>query len=71
MHSEAEIVINGEKLTAAQAMTVRVAITDMLLKMSEPDALGKDHRGRVIAAAYRERAGEVQELIFRRVGRES
>lgn len=62
---EAEIVINGHLLTLAQSLAVRMAISGMLRRFSDPDALGKDEHGRAMTRGYRRLAGEVQELIFK------
>lgn len=52
-HPEPEIIINGVKLTSAQAMTVRVA-----LSAADWDC-GTDDLGRQISEGYRARAREV------------
>lgn len=61
---EADIIINGVKLTDAQAMTLRVAIGGWLMDLQNPDHLGTDEHGRFMTAAYRLRASEIQDLIF-------
>ncbi len=53
MFNEPSIIINDEKLSVAEAMTLRVAITSFLAEMQEPDALGDDETGRGIQAGYR------------------
>ncbi len=50
--NEAEIIINGVKLSPGQAMTVRVALQSFATDMAQPDALGSDVTGRAIAAGY-------------------
>ncbi len=62
---EADITINGQKLTEAQAMTLRVAITGWLIELEDPHALGSDDHGKAMVKAYRQRCSEIQELIFR------
>lgn len=57
--SEPSIIINGQKLTPAQAMAVRVAITSYHAEMHQPDALGDDEHGQAMAKAYAARLGEV------------
>lgn len=65
---EAQITINGVALTIAQAMTVRVAIGDMLMRFEDPHALGADKLGRSITWGYRASASSIQDLIFRSPG---
>lgn len=65
--TEPTIVINGKPLTEAQAMAVRVAVTNMLTEMSDADALGNDPVGRGLVAGYHARLTEVISLIL--VGR--
>jgi len=62
---EADIVINGVKLTFAQSMTLRVAMSSFRSEMSEEDALGNDEHGKFMAEAYAKRSDEIIELIFR------
>ena len=62
---EADIVINGVKLTFAQSMTLRVAMSSFRSEMSEEDALGNDGHGKFMAEAYAKRSDEIIELIFR------
>lgn len=62
MHEPA-ITINGTELTVAQAMTVRAAVIDFSVKMSERCALGGDQIGESIRLGYQARAGEVINLI--------
>jgi len=59
-HREAEIVINGVRLTDAQSMTLRVAVTNFAMELAEPEyleALGP------IGPLYRERLDELQHII--------
>lgn len=64
MDEEADIVINGHKLTNSQAMTLRVAISLFVSEMSEPKALGDDEHGRFMTKAYFENVKEIEGLIF-------
>jgi hypothetical protein len=57
--NEPEIIINGMRLSSAQAMAVRVAVTSYHGEMSDPVALGDDDHGRAMTKAYRERLSEV------------
>lgn len=65
-HKEAEIVINGVKLSFAQSMTLRCAITDFLFTLSEQNALGNDEHGLKMTALYKARAREIERLIINR-----
>lgn len=56
---ELQVTINGQALTTAQAISVRVAIAAYHDEMQNPDALGTDKNGRNITAAYSYRLGEV------------
>jgi hypothetical protein len=58
-HPEPEIVINGVKLTSAQAMTVRVA-----LSAADWDC-GTDDLSKQLSENYRARAREVFEIMRR------
>ena len=64
MSTESIVVINGQQLTSAQAMVVRIAVATFV---SEPraDVLGDDEMGRAIAAAQKARAQEVEALLQR------
>ena len=54
---EAKIVINGQTLTVAQSMALRVAMGMTLFEC------GDDEMGRKMQAGYLDRAGEVLKLI--------
>jgi hypothetical protein len=62
--NEPAITVNGKSLTEAQAMAVRVAVTDLQSRMSEKDALGSDSVGEGIRRGYQERAGEVVRIML-------
>ena len=49
---EPVIIIDGIRLTTAEAMTVRVAVGDYQRQMSEPGALGEDDHGEAMRKAY-------------------
>lgn len=66
--TEAEIIINGTRLNTAQAMTVRVALTQFLIDMNPVDALGADTHGRFMRDAYRQNGSAVQQIIVKRPG---
>lgn len=62
--NEPAITINGERLTEAQAMTVRVAIETFSLHLSSEetaDVLGMD-----ITQGYLRRIGEMRSFIYRK-----
>lgn len=61
--SEPDITINGRRLTQAQAMTVRVALSGLVLDLKSGDSLGDDEYGREMARLYLERLSEIFELI--------
>lgn len=62
--TEPAITVNGKSLTEAQAMAVRVAVTDFQSRMSEKDALGSGSVGEGIRRGYQERAGEVVRIML-------
>lgn len=60
--SEPAITINGHALTIAQAMAVRVAVSNFLLELSDPEnleALGP------IGPEYQRRLVEITKIMFR------
>jgi hypothetical protein len=48
---EAEIIIDGKKLTVGESMTVRVALSSFISDMQE-NGLGDDEIGKAIAEGY-------------------
>jgi hypothetical protein len=65
--TEPDITINGEPLTFAQAMTLRVALTSFHMYLAAegtPTELGES-----LTAGYRARASEVEGLMFRNLGK--
>lgn len=64
MQGEAKITVNGQELTTAQSLAVRVALSSYHSEMSSnPDALGNDDHGRRMTAAYRDRLAETLQLF--------
>lgn len=61
--SEPNIIINGQILTVAQAMAVRVAITNFHAETADMHALGNDEHGMKMCTAYHLRLSEVVKLI--------
>lgn len=49
--NEAEIIIDGKKLTVGESMTVRVALTSLISEMQR-EGLGDDETGKAIAEGY-------------------
>jgi hypothetical protein len=60
------ITINGVQLNTAQAMTMRVALTNFVIDLKEPDALGNDETGIAIRNGYRARLNEIFNLILKK-----
>jgi len=60
--SEANITINGQQLTDAQSMTLRVALDDRL-KDLRIEGLGQDDRGKQIIEDYIQHIHSIQKLI--------
>jgi hypothetical protein len=61
---EPEIVINGTRLTDAQAMSVRAAITNFHAETAHPHALGTDEHGLKMCTLYHLRLSEVLGLAL-------
>ena len=62
---EPTIAINGQMLTKAQAMAVRVAITSFHAHTADLYALGDDAHGIAMCTAYHSRLDEVLRIIIR------
>ncbi|MCZ7861327.1 hypothetical protein O9X98_07955 [Agrobacterium salinitolerans] len=62
---EADIVINGVKLTPGQSMALRVACTSYMSEMSEPGKLGDDAHGEAMRKGYHEHMEAILGLIIR------
>lgn len=60
---EAIITVNGHELRVGEAMTIRVALTDFLFELSDPNALGDDAHGRRMTAGYRDCAKSILRLM--------
>ena len=63
MQDEAEIIINGARLTDAESMTVRVAIDTLANVLAEGL---EDAETRILADRYVEPLGRIQSLLERR-----
>ena len=62
-HKEPLITIESTHLTTAQAMTVRVAIEDFAMSLSDEDALGDDEHGREMRKAYLQNIGTIRKAM--------
>lgn len=60
---EAEITINGVKLSFAQSCTVRVAISSWLSSLNDPNGEELEALGE-IGVLYQKRLREIQTMIF-------
>jgi hypothetical protein len=68
-HKEPEIIIDGQRLTEGEAMSVRCAIARMIGDFhDQPDALGTDDHGRTMVKLYLQnlRAAESKMRCFQR-----
>jgi len=64
VYGEPRIVINGQALSDAEAMTIRVALESFASDMSEPDALGDDTHGRTMVKLYLRAVDDIRQKIF-------
>lgn len=62
MNKELSVIINQQRLTEAQAMTVRVAIVSFAMDLCE-NGLGNDEPGKAICAAYKARLSEINKIM--------
>jgi hypothetical protein len=67
MHEEAEITINGAKLTDAESMTVRVAIDTLANVLAE--GLGLESEGIALTDRYMASLSRIQALLENRESR--
>lgn len=61
--AEPKVVINGHELTDAQAMTVRCAVANFAMVLTD-EGLGDDEHGKKMTAGYLARLNEIQAMIF-------
>ena len=61
---EPEIIINGFKLTVAEAMTVRVAMGSFAISLAPEDSLGSDTVGKGIRAGYISAGNSIQSYMM-------
>jgi hypothetical protein len=62
--NEPIVTINGTTLNTAQAMTLRVAVTDFLTMISNVGELGEDQTGEEIRQGYAARSSEIVSLML-------
>ncbi len=62
MDTEADITINGTRLTEGQAMTVRVALSDLAASLFA-GGLGDDEHGKRMTDGYQKRLTEIFALM--------
>jgi hypothetical protein len=65
---EADITINGKRLTGGQSMTVRVAIEHFALWLAT-EGCGDDEHGKRMNAAYLERIREIRVPLYSTAGK--
>jgi hypothetical protein len=65
--AEPNITINGQQLSEAEAMTVRVAVASFAMSLTD-EGLGDDDHGKKMTAAYLARLQEIQAKIFAPTG---
>ena len=63
---EPKIIINGTRITEAESMTIRVAMTDFTERMTVKWALGNDATGEAIREGYLNQSRSVLERMFQR-----
>ena len=60
---EADVIMDGTRLSPAHVMAVRVACAAYHADMQDPLALGDDEHGKRMTVAYRDRLAEVLRLL--------
>ncbi|SCB30145.1 hypothetical protein [Rhizobium lusitanum] len=66
MRSEAKVFINDVELSNAQAMALRVAVTQLFADMSaDPYSLGEDEHGVAMTKDYKDRCGEILAVMIK------
>lgn len=63
MFQEADIVINGRRLSVGQSMTIRVAIEAFASDLAL-NGLGDDENGKKICSLYQANIGKIREFIM-------
>jgi len=68
-HKEPEIIINGRRLSDAEAMAVRVAVSSKVFDYHDnPDALGTDDHGRTMVKLYLQNLRSVERAMLANQG---
>ena len=60
--TEADIVVEGVRLSFGQSMALRVAASDFLMQMDDPETA--EALGQQLAQGYRDRLGEILKLMI-------
>lgn len=65
--TEADVTINGVRLSPAEAMALRVAVASWLMELhDDPDCLGNDEHGRFMHKSYQQSLLNIQQLMFQK-----
>lgn len=64
LSDEANVQINGQWLRYAEAMTLRVAVTQFIVSLQSEDSLGVDRTGREIRADYLRHLARIEQLLL-------
>ena len=51
-NAEPTVIVNGQRLSEGETMTLRVALNMLIIDMGKPDALGVDRLGKTMATQY-------------------
>jgi hypothetical protein len=63
-HEEARVVVNGFDLTAAESMTVRVALESLSSSLADEGALGHDEHGEVMRLGYLGNIRSIRRILY-------
>ena len=61
---EPKIIINGHRVSAGAAMTLRVALENFAMFLSEPNCLGKDENGLEMRDGYIRQLHEIRKVMY-------
>lgn len=50
--NEPTVIVNGQRLSDGEVMTIRVALNSLISDVQQPDTLGVDEHGKVMASLY-------------------
>ena len=65
MKDEPKITINGTELSAAEAMTLRVAVTNFMQDLKDPEGRVSDRHGRHMTLSYKANSATIMLLMTR------